>query len=77
LVDGHKAIELALTGLSSRMTGLDATAGHLWVDAASRSATRIFPLPDVHAYAGTNGLSRVRGTIAAMSTARHDDRPWT
>jgi hypothetical protein len=35
IVDGHKAIELGLTGLSSRKTGLHATADRLWVDAAS------------------------------------------
>ena len=35
VVDGHKAIELGMTGLSSSKTGLHATADHLWVDAAS------------------------------------------
>ena len=35
VVDGRKAIELGMTGLSHSMTGLHATAAHLWVDAAS------------------------------------------
>jgi hypothetical protein len=35
VVDGHKAIELGMTGLSSSKTGLHATAAHLWVDEAS------------------------------------------
>ncbi len=35
VVDGRKAIELGLTGLNRRMTGLHATAARLWVDAAS------------------------------------------
>jgi hypothetical protein len=35
VVNGHKAIELGLTGLSSHKTGLHATAARLWVDAAS------------------------------------------
>jgi hypothetical protein len=35
VADGHKAIELAMTGLNPRMTGLHTTAAHLWVDAAS------------------------------------------
>jgi len=35
VVNGHKAIELGLTGLSRRKTGLHATAARLWVDAAS------------------------------------------
>ncbi len=35
VVDGHKAIELGMTGLSSRKTGLHATAARLWVDAAT------------------------------------------
>jgi hypothetical protein len=35
VVDGHKATELGLTGLSGRRTGLHATAARLWVDAAS------------------------------------------
>lgn len=35
VVDGREAIELGLTGLSSRTTGLHATAARLWVDAAS------------------------------------------
>jgi hypothetical protein len=35
VVDGHKAIELAMTGLNPRMTGLHTTAALMWVDAAS------------------------------------------
>jgi hypothetical protein len=35
VVDGHKAIELGMTGLNPRMTGLHATAALMWVDAAS------------------------------------------
>ena len=35
VVNGHQAIELGLTGLSSSKTGLHATAARLWVDAAS------------------------------------------
>ena len=35
VVDGHKAIELAMTGLNPRMTGLHATAALMWVDASS------------------------------------------
>ena len=35
MADGHKAIELGLTGLSSSKAGLHATAARLWVDAAS------------------------------------------
>jgi hypothetical protein len=35
VVDGRKAIELGLTGLSSSRAGLHATAALLWVDAAS------------------------------------------
>jgi hypothetical protein len=35
VVDGRKAIELGMTGLNPRMTGLHATAAVLWVDAAS------------------------------------------
>jgi hypothetical protein len=35
VVDGRKAIELGLTGLSGSKTGLHATTALLWVDAAS------------------------------------------
>ena len=35
VVNGHKAIELGLTGLNPRMTGLHTTAALMWVDAAS------------------------------------------
>ena len=35
VADGHKAIELGLTGLSSSRAGLHATAARLWVDPAS------------------------------------------
>ena len=35
VVDGRKAIELAMTGLNPRMTGLHTTAALMWVDAAS------------------------------------------
>jgi hypothetical protein len=35
VVDGHKAIELGMTGLDRSKTGLHATAGRLWVDSAS------------------------------------------
>jgi hypothetical protein len=35
VVDGRKAIELGLTGLSGSMTGPHATVARLWVDAAS------------------------------------------
>ena len=34
-LNGHKAIELGMTGLSGHRTGLHATAARLWVDAAS------------------------------------------
>jgi hypothetical protein len=35
VADGHKAIELGMTGLNPSKTGLHATAARLWVDAAS------------------------------------------
>jgi hypothetical protein len=35
VLDGHKAIELGMTGLSRSMIGLHTTAALLWVDAAS------------------------------------------
>jgi hypothetical protein len=35
VVNGHKAIELGMTGLSGHRTGLHATAARLWVDAAT------------------------------------------
>ena len=35
VVDGHKAIELGMTGLNPSKTGLHSTADLLWVDAAS------------------------------------------
>jgi len=35
VADGHKAVELGLTALSSSKVGLHATAARLWVDAAS------------------------------------------
>jgi hypothetical protein len=35
VVDGHKAVELGMTGLNPSKTGLHATADLLWVDAAS------------------------------------------
>jgi hypothetical protein len=35
VVDGHKAIELGMTGLNRSKTGLHTTADLLWVDAAS------------------------------------------
>jgi hypothetical protein len=35
VLDGHKAIELSMTGLNPRMTGLHATEALMWVDAAS------------------------------------------
>jgi hypothetical protein len=35
VVDGHKAIELGMTGLNPSKTGLHTTADLLWVDAAS------------------------------------------
>jgi len=41
--DGHKAIELGLTGLSPQGPGLHATAARLWVDAASYLPLRQVP----------------------------------
>jgi hypothetical protein len=35
VLDGHKAIELGMTGLNPSMTGLHTTAALIWVDAAS------------------------------------------
>ena len=52
VVDGRKAIELAMTGLSPRMTGLHATAALMWVDAASylrlRQVLRFIHRPGRH-----------------------------